>query len=31
MRVQQFVRKHVAVVVMAGVLGVGLASCGFRT
>ena len=29
MRVQQLVRKRVAVVVMAGVLGLGLASCGF--
>lgn len=29
MRVQQLVRKRVAVVVMAVALGVGLASCGF--
>ena len=29
MRVQQLVRKRVAVVVMTVVLGVGLASCGF--
>jgi uncharacterized protein YkwD len=29
MRVQQLVRRRAAVVVMAGLLGVGLASCGF--
>jgi uncharacterized protein YkwD len=29
MRVQQLVRKRVAVVVMAGALGIGLTSCGF--
>jgi uncharacterized protein YkwD len=29
MRVQQLVRKRVAVVVVAGMLGLGLASCGF--
>jgi uncharacterized protein YkwD len=31
MQVQQSVRKRVAIVVMAGVLGIGLTSCGFAT